>query len=414
MSPIPDAFPRLRSEIDAAPANRDGETYYILYDRSGIAAARLLVSPLGLLVAGRLDGSASVLDVADALNRELRDGEITCSDVEQIIGALDEALFLVGDRFQDYQAQAARDFHASPVRQPCSAGSAYDDDHAALAASLDRMLAEAPPVEESGGAPDAFPRGVVSPHIDFLRGAPGYGQLYRHLAARPAPRTVVIIGTAHTPLAARFSLCEKDFVTPLGPLPLDRDLAARIRRAVEPGPDPDGDLLAHRGEHSIELQAVWLRHVYGENIRIVPILAASLGDFIEGGLPPETAVRDPALAGLASCLGKAVADGGVMVMASADLSHVGPRFGDGEEVTNPFLEAVEVVDREYLAALSQGATAGLSSLAQHGDRHHVCGSACIHALGLAIPDAKPRLLGYHQAASPEMRQAVTYAAMVFA
>ncbi|MCL2001414.1 MAG: hypothetical protein FWG74_08280, partial [Planctomycetes bacterium] len=66
---VPDAFPILRGEIDATPAARAGETFYILYDRGGLSPSRLLLSPLGLLIAGRLDGTASVLDISDLLSR---------------------------------------------------------------------------------------------------------------------------------------------------------------------------------------------------------------------------------------------------------------------------------------------------------------------------------------------------------
>lgn len=408
-----DAFPKLRGEIDAAPASRDGENFYILYDRAGVTASRLLVSPLGLLIAGRLDGSVSILDISDNLSREFGGG-IACAEVEKIVDALDEALFLDGSRFHDYQAQAARDFRAAPVRVAGSAGSAYSDEPAALAKELDRMLAEAPPSEEAASFADAHPRGVVVPHIDYMRGGPGYGQAYRMLADAPAPRTVVVIGTAHMPLRERFSLCDKDFDTPLGRVGVDHDAADRLRRSVRHLADIDYDILAHRGEHSIELQAVWLRHVYGDRVRIVPLLASSVGEFLDGDRQPEEATREPVLRAVTECLSEIAAEGGVMLMASADLSHVGPRFGDAREVTNQFLAEVEEVDRDYLEAVADGAVDGLASLARHGDRHHVCGSACVFTLGLALSDADVRLLGYHQAATPEMRQAVTYASMVFA
>lgn len=407
---MPDAYPRLRGDIDAAPASRDGETYYILYDRAGVAGARLLVSPMGLLIAGRLDGAASVLDIADNLSREY--GAVACDEVERIVAALDEALFLEGDRFQDYQAQAARDFRAAPLREAGAAGSAYAAEPETLARELDKMLAEAPPPEESGGRADRFPRGVIVPHMDYLRGNAGYGQVYAYLKARPAPRTVVVVGTAHTPLHERYSLCEKDFDTPLGVMAVDRELCGEIRRGLAGCNDADRDILAHRGEHSIELQAVWLRHVYGDAVRIVPLLAASVGEFLDGDRAPNEALQDPACKKMATILADAVATGDVMVMASADLSHVGPRFGDTRDICNGFLADVEEADREYLESVAQDPLSGLESLARHNDRHHVCGSAAIFALGMALFGARTRLLGYHQAVTPEMEQAVTYAAMV--
>ncbi len=406
-------YPKLRPEIDAAPAEQAGEAFYILYDRSGISPSRLLISPLGLLIAGRLDGATTVLDISDALSREFPGG-VKCRDVEHLINALGDALFLEDNRFQDFQAQAARDFRASTLRPAASAGSAYEADPVSLADVLERMLREAPPPEEAAAnAGPGFPKGMVIPHIDYLRGAAGYGQCYRELRKRSAPQTVVVIGTAHVPMQERYALCEMDFATPLGAVQADRPGCERVRAALSPHFDPGRDLLAHRSEHSIELQAVWLRHIYGPDIRIVPILAASLGEFIDGDRPPAEAAGDPVIHALAECLGEMSATGRVMLLASADLAHLGPRFGDAKEITGQLLAEAEEIDREYLAAVGMGAAAGLASLAQHGDRNHVCGSACIFTLGAALPGTRTRLLGYHQAVTPRMRQAVTYAGMMW-
>lgn len=158
---------------------------------------------------------------------------------------------------------------------------------------------------------------------------------------------------------------------------------------------------------------MWLRHIYGDGVRIVPVLAASLGEYIEGDKEPDAAPLVPAMARLAAILRDA-ADSDtedVLLMASADLSHIGPRFGDRREISTAFLAEVEEADRDYLEAVAESPVSGLESLAAHRDRYHVCGSACIFALGLALEGADARLLGYHQAVTPEMQQAVTFAAM---
>ncbi|MDR1613306.1 MAG: AmmeMemoRadiSam system protein B [Planctomycetota bacterium] len=410
---MPEAFPKLRHEIDAAPIGGEGESHFIIYDRSGIAPTRLLASPLALLVASRLDGASSALEIADLLAEETGNAAFTASEVESIVDALREALFIDNARFHDYRDQADRDFRTAGARPPGSAGSAYPEGGSELAADLDRMLADAPPPEEAADPGGAHPRGVVVPHIDFMRGAPGYGQLYKYLSGLERPRSVVVLGTAHLPITQRFSLCEKDFETPLGTVRVDPEACARIRGALAGISDPDADLLAHRGEHSIELQAVWLRHIYGDAVRIAPVLAGSLGEFIETS-DVRGAAEDPVVKAFADALAELVEEGGVMLMASADLSHVGPRFGDDRAISHSFLAEVEEADREYLAAAAYSAVAGLESLAKRRDRYHVCGSAPIFAMGQSLPGARGRLLGYHQAATPELRQAVTYASMSFA
>ncbi|MDR0363349.1 MAG: AmmeMemoRadiSam system protein B [Planctomycetota bacterium] len=411
---MPETYPKLRNEIDAAPADGGSEPYFIVYDRSGVAPTRLFASPFALLVASRLDGNTSILEIADQLGRETGDNAFTGSEVEKIVDALDEALFIDDSRFHDFREQADRDFRSSSVRLPGSAGSAYPESGVELAEDLDQMLADAPPPEEFIDAGEAFPRAVIVPHIDFTRGAPGYGQVYKYLSTRAQPRTVIVLGTAHLPLSQRFTLCEKDFQTPLGLVRTDREACGRIRDALAGVCDPDIDVLAHRGEHSVELQAVWLRHIYGADITIVPILAGSIGEFIEDRVPdPKEAVNDGAIQALTASLGEFAQRGDVMIMASADLSHIGPRFGDEREISTAFLAEVEETDREYLSATATNPVEGLRRLAAHGDRYHVCGSAPIFLAVRSIGKVRGKLLGYHQAPTPEMRQAVTYASMVF-
>ncbi|MDR3212255.1 MAG: AmmeMemoRadiSam system protein B, partial [Planctomycetota bacterium] len=270
---MPDAFPKLRGEIDASPVTHEGTVYYIVYDRAGVAPARLAVTPLALEVASRLDGHTSVLDLTDQV-RHATGVVLTCSEVDAVVDTLDRSLFLDNAFFQDHLAQADRDFQASPLRPASSAGSAYPDDPGELATELERLLSSAPPPEESLAREGAAPAGAIVPHIDFSRGGHAYGQLYSFLRSRPAPKTVVVVGTAHLPLPGRYSLCLKDFATPLGQLPLDRERSEVIRRHLAPYGGVEQGLLAHRGEHSVELQAVWLRHIYGDKVGLVPLLAA--------------------------------------------------------------------------------------------------------------------------------------------
>lgn len=410
---MPDAFPKLRDEVDAAPASRDGEVFYIIYDRAGIVGSRLIVSPLALLVASRLDGKTSILDLADSLAAEAGPDSVSCREINEIVAALDEAMFLDNSAFQDYMAQAERDFRTMEARPASSAGSAYSDEPKELAESLEQMLNNRPPAEETPSRREHFPAGIISPHIDYARGAHGYGQIYGLLRERSTPATVVVLGTAHLPISQPFSLCEKDYETPLGTVKVDHEAAQTIREALQGHAEVDKDILAHRGEHSIELQTIWLRHIYGDNTRIVPILVNSLSEYTEGNSNAADAREVPALKALADCLASMVEKGDVMLMASADLSHVGPRFGDERELSNQFLGEVELSDREYLAAVVSDPVLGLQSLDAHGDRHHICGSAPIFVVGMALQGRDGKLLGYHQALTPEMRQAVTYASLIF-
>ena len=77
-----------------------------------------------------------------------------------------------------------------------------------------------------------------------------------------------------------FSLTDKDFETPLGVIKSDPSLISKLRES-------GGDIIApndfaHRSEHSIEFQVIFLQHLFPEeNLTIIPILCG----FVQSNLP---------------------------------------------------------------------------------------------------------------------------------
>lgn len=411
-----DAHPALRPDIQAFPTEYEGETLFRLHDQSGLSTAELAVGPLFMYVASQLDGKTSVLDIQDRFFRESNGRQLALDQVEEVLKALDECLFLQGRRFDDFVAESMRTFFDSPHRCAASAGSAYDKDPVALRRYLDELLAAAPDAEEALPDGDEAPRGVIVPHIDYPRGASGYGQLYRFLQSRKRPERIVVLGTAHCGLRNRVALLNKGFEVPGGVVPCDQEATELLRKACLPCADFQDDAFAHRSEHSVELQAVWIHHLWGGDVPIVPVLVGSVGSYVMGMEEPDAIRQDEQFQAFQEALVRLQENApGTMIMASADLSHIGPRFEDEREVNETFLSETEEADRAYLAAVASGdAVSGLAELARHQDRYHVCGSGCIYVLNAALGEARGALLGYHQAATPEMSQAVTFASMVFA
>ncbi|MBP5231882.1 MAG: AmmeMemoRadiSam system protein B [Planctomycetes bacterium] len=407
------AKPKLRPEIEAVPWDRDGAEVYLCYDRSGISAAQLELAPMAAAIAARLDGEHSLLDVQDECARELGDRPAIAA-VEEVLLALDQADFLDTPRFQDYLAQLQREFAAQPVREATSAGSAYSADPAALATALQGYIDAAPPPEDEDRATNArraAPRGVIVPHMDFSRAGLVYGQVYRELAQCARPEAVVVIGTAHYPLPRRYAVCPKDFALPGGVLRYARELTAELLRRTAPVADFAADIIAHRNEHSVELQLVWLRHVWGPDVAFIPVLAGPIDDCLDA---PEKAAADPQLNAFAQALRDLGREHRMTILASADLAHIGRRFGDDADLDLEFQAEAENADRNYLRAVKAGDGAGaLAALAACGDAYRLCGTGCIYALNAALPGVPGRLLGYHQAISPELEQAVSCAGLIF-
>ena len=248
-----------------------------------------------------------------------------------------------------------------------------------------------------------------------MRGGPTYTWSYRELVEQSdADEIFVILGVAHQYCARRFALTGKDFETPLGTVRTDRDFVERI--ATVAGRQFFDDELAHRTEHSVEFQAVFLQYLLGErrDFSIVPILAGSFHDLMLAGRDP---IDDPevrrfvlALQGAEKSSGKKVA-----YIGGVDLCHVGPEFDDPDLVDEPTREVVRQFDAAMLDRASAGDPLGwFRTAAQIQNRWRVCGLAAtytmLHAMG---PTAPGRLLRYEQAVNPERTCLVSFASVSF-
>jgi AmmeMemoRadiSam system protein B len=209
-------------------------------------------------------------------------------------------------------------------------------------------------------------------------------------------------------------LTRKTYATPLGTVatdvPLVDELVGRLPRQESA---LFADELNHRHEHSIELQAVWLRAVLGDAVPpVLPVLCGSLHKSVERHESPGVDMR---VAGFLDALRTATARRKVLVVAGADLAHVGPRFGDGP-MTKVDRDRVAVEDEAALeAAARRDADGFFSAVATIGDRNRVCGLAPIfHALAFAGREGRAgSILDYDQCKADEAATSfVSIAALV--
>jgi AmmeMemoRadiSam system protein B len=256
---------------------------------------------------------------------------------------------------------------------------------------------------------------LVAPHIDPWRGAVSYGHAYRALAAALPPKadTFILFGTSHAPMREPFALCRKAFATPLGTI--DCDLAGIDALAARAqGFDPFADQLNHKREHSLEFQVVFLKHVLKDRpARIVPILAG-LG-------AQQTSREDPARFAHVTHFVDGIRElvesrpGRVVVVAGADLAHVGPRFGDERPLTAEERGRLERADRtslEHAASLDAGGF--WDHVAGDLDARRVCGLAPIWSLLRSISTrVRGRLLHYEQTIDRDDGSIVSHAAVGF-
>lgn len=418
-----DVLPRIRDEIDAFPYNGSYDPAvqgdvgdlpgYILYDTSGLSEAQLLVADNSMSLIAYLDGAHSVIDLRAEYERETGIA-IELAEIEELILELDNARFLDNHRFNDLYNNLMSAFGATSLRSSVCSGSIYSADVKQLKLELESLMMHAPKPEIQGRAGNVLrraPRGIVAPHMDFKRAAACYGQIYKELREHyKRPEAVIILGTAHGKMHRRFAVCDKDFAVTGGVVRCQREITSRIIAETAGVADFTEDMFAHRSEHSIELQAVWLDHIW-KDIEIVPILVGGMDEFIEN---PALAAADPEICAMVAALRGVVHDYRITLIASADLSHIGRRFGDQRDLDIGFISETEVADREYLRSVLGGeGQKALECLAGHKDRYHICGTGCIYLLGAVLPGVSGQLLGYYQTISRELEQAVGCAGAIF-
>jgi AmmeMemoRadiSam system protein B len=149
--------------------------------------------------------------------------------------------------------------------------------------------------------------GLIAPHAGLRYSGPVAAHAYKLLAGRSG-LTALLVGPSHRAAFDGVAVAaEGTFETPLGAIPIDTELAARIlagdERIVD-APRP------HRDEHSLEMQLPFLQHVVG-GLKIVPMLMG-------------TQSRDEVEVLAAALAVAAAGRPDVLLVASSDLSHYHP------------------------------------------------------------------------------------------
>lgn len=271
---------------------------------------------------------------------------------------------------------------------------------------------------------DALPLGVVVPGNDYARSWINYAAVWGRLRVVDRPDRVVILGANHFGSATGVCGCDKGFQTPLGACTLDEGFMHALDSKL--GEANAAKLYEHRfdheREHSVEMQIPWIQHCLGarEDGSFVPVYGVLVHD------PVRNSGESYDGAGLAlepfvEAMKGAIADspGSTLLVASADLSHVGPMFGDKQALAGDSPEAAEArnqvarQDQELLKHLVEGRPEDLiSSLAWSQNASRWASTGALVAMS-KILDARPmQVLNYAASLDPQGSAMLTNAAGV--
>lgn len=154
------------------------------------------------------------------------------------------------------------------VRPAAVAGLFYPGAMEELRPMVDGFLANA-----SGPATGYSPKAVIAPHAGLVYSGPIAASAFACFACdATAIRRIVLIGPAHRLPVRGLALPGQDaFETPLGVVPVDRDLV----EAISDMPQVSINTAAHAPEHCLEVELPFLQVVLGE-FSILPLLVSAV------------------------------------------------------------------------------------------------------------------------------------------
>jgi AmmeMemoRadiSam system protein B len=391
--------PRIRKDLEFIPVQHEGQQLILIRDHLGLVQeGKAVALPLYQFMT-LLDGTRTTRDLQMALMRQKGGVLVGMDEVEGLLAGLEASYVLDTEAFKRAKDKIISDFSSEKVR-PCSA------DPSELRERLDGILAGEAPVSEPAGKI----RALVSPHIDLSVGQRVYASAYQMLKHKTFSR-VVVLGVGHNLANDLFCLTDKDFQTPLGVIEAERSLVRELREV-------GGDVLAtndfaHRAEHSIEFQLIFLQHLFkGVSFTLIPILCG----FLQSCLPEYTRKAylertAPFLDLLREILQDPEHE--TLLVAGIDFSHVGPKFGhdmpaeylkgQSEAHDKKLLQHLSLLDPELFWEESRNVK----------DQFNVCGFSALACLLEILPPCKGQILDYERWHEEPTRSAVSFAAVVF-
>ncbi len=411
-----ETLPRLRPDLDVMPSPVAEQPGLMIRDPFLYTSSVLVIPPVLIPALAFLDGEKTGAEMEEFL--QARHGQEEAQGLgEHIVAMLREQGFLVTDEFFAMRDARHEDFRGMSERRPAHAGSAYPDEVDQLRQEFAGYLAGAPVLRgpATGNGASVLTgglTGLAAPHVSPGGGWRSYGAAYSRLAGVPGDKTFVVLGTSHYGEPEKFGLTRKPFLTPYGSLPVDTALVDWLERRA-----PDAVIMedyCHAVEHSIEFQCVFLQHVFGPSVRILPILCGSYWESLVTGKPPES---NASIERFLAALGELAEREGSRLfwILGVDMAHIGQRYGDEDAVRagEGRMEEVKARDLARLDRICAGDPEGFFELVHPGqDSLRWCGYSAYYTFLKALPQMRGQTLHYEQWNIDE-ESVVSFSAMEF-
>jgi AmmeMemoRadiSam system protein B len=222
------------------------------------------------------------------------------------------------------------------------------------------------------------------------------------------PDRVVILGTNHFGMGDGAVMTRLDFETPLGRVPADQAVIKGMEKKL--GERIFKDELDLLPEHSAELHLPFIQHLFGD----VPVVVGLVPD----PLIPMIAEDGKRVSSeeFTSALREVLAEVGGLTyfVSSADLSHVGPQFGEPKPVDDARRMEVERHDREHLAKYLENDPKGfLEAMEWCKNQTRWCSIGNMSAIASIASAESVELIDYRQASDERGAHLVSVASIAF-
>ena len=393
--------------LDFMPSPSPEHPGLFIRDPWHFSDAMLIIPPVLAPCLECFDGQHTDLDLRSSLVRITNDLQV--SEIEQhLIETLSSAGFLEDANFENMRDERRRAFIEQPTRLPAHAGSAYPVDPIQLRETMNRYMEP----EGAAATADGNLFGIAAPHVSPEGGWRSYRAAYSAIGPEHAQKTFLILATSHYGEPEKFGLTRKRFSTPLGNAETDLRMVDWL--AAHGGSAIEMEDYCHSFEHTVELQVIFLQHVLGPDVRILPVLCGPYArSLYEGGNPEDNDGVKRFLEALGE-LGDREA-GNLFWVLGVDMAHMGARYRDDftAVASQGIMSEVGVRDEARIARIQDADAAGFWDLVrQNQDDLKWCGSSPFYTFLKAMPGARGELLNYEQWNIDE-QSVVSFAGMAF-
>ena len=393
--------------LDFLPSPSEERPGLLIRDPYRFSDSMLIIPPLLVEVLEFFDGSQTDLDLRAALVRLTNSLDV--SELQQHLHqTLSAAGFLEDENYFRLRDERRSAFAAAPVREAAHSGTAYPDEPESLRHTMGRYFDGAPRPPEADGV-----FAIAAPHVSPEGGWLSYRDAFSAIRPEHKDRTFVILATSHYGTSEKFGLTRKRFQTPYGEAVPDERLIDRL--AARGGDAVEMEDYCFSFEHTVEFQVVFLQHMLGPDIRILPVLCGSFAKSLygAGGAPEE----DESVRRFIDALGELNAAEGnrLFWILGVDMAHMGARYGDRFSAEANHGAMLRVADRDSrrIERINAGDAGGFWELVRENrDDLKWCGSAPFYTFLKSVPEARGETVRYEQWNIDE-QSVVSFAGMRF-